>query len=139
MEKSAAGLEKKIICINNIIKMKRLILVILLLSTFSIYSQNCKTDTSVITGTYKGKNILYKNTSKGVNAIKTIHVNNKEIVLSPNSALVEIPLSYLKIGEKFEVKITYCHQKGSPPFTIINLDEIGKIKNPAPMKSSTTY
>jgi hypothetical protein len=96
-----------------------------LLSTMSIYSQtqdkNCKSTSTVIKGTYHGKNLLFQNSE--TNGIQKILVDNKEIVSKFNSTAFELPLTNLKDGQKFEVKIVYCDAT-PPPFKILNADVI---------------
>jgi len=96
-----------------------------LLSTMSIYGQtqdkNCKSTSTVIKGTYNGKNLLFQNSE--TNGIQKILVDNKEIVSNFNSIAFELPLSNLKVGQKFELKIVYCDTTPTP-YKILNVEVI---------------
>jgi hypothetical protein len=83
----------------------------------------CILDTFTFAGIYKGKNIFCQSLPKDSTALKTILLNDKEIASTVSTALFEISLSSLKVGEKFIVKIISCKEKKSTT-KIINLNEL---------------
>ncbi len=105
-------------------KLGQLLIFSALLSTSSIHSQTqdkkCNSTSTVIKGTYKGENLMFKNSE--TNGIQKILVDNKEIATKFSTAF-ELPLSNLKRGQTFELKIIYCDLTPIP-YKILNPDAI---------------
>jgi hypothetical protein len=84
--------------------------------------KKCDVDSTTITGTYKGENLYFQNTSP--NGIQTIIVD-KQLVSTDFVSAFEIDFSTLNIkpGQSFELMIIYC--KTNPvPYNILNLEAI---------------
>jgi hypothetical protein len=105
-------------------RLKQSLILSLLLSTISIYSQadkKCKLISTVITGKYTGKNLMFQNNE--TNGIQKMLLDGKEVVSNFNSTAFELPLDKLKKGQAFKLEIIYCDVK-PVPYKILNEDAI---------------
>jgi hypothetical protein len=80
----------------------------------------CTPTSTVITGTYKGKNLFIRNSEK--DGIQEIRLDGKQVSAKPSTAF-EVVLSQLKSGQKFELEIIYCTE-AIDPFKILNPEVI---------------
>jgi hypothetical protein len=72
-----------------------------------LVSLSCWAGEIVITGVYNGKNIYVHNPMNGsCGCISSIQVNGKTLS-APQSSAIDIDLSYLKIKDKVEIKISH--------------------------------
>jgi hypothetical protein len=85
-------------------------------------SENCTLDSTVINGTYKGKNLYFTNTTP--NGIQFIAVDNQKVLTDFESTFeMEFSKFNINTGQAFELKIIYC--RANPiPYKILNPEVI---------------
>ncbi len=79
--------------------------------------QRCNQISTVTKGNYQSKNIVLEILE--VNRVFTVNVNNKVYTLKPTDKTFEIDLTNMKVGEPYEIKITYCESR-ILPYRILN-------------------
>lgn len=97
--------------------------VLLIVNTYSVAqsSTNCKTTSTVISGTYQGKNLYFQTTMD--NSIQKITLNKKEMPKLFLSSTFELDLSTLMAGDKYEIIIEYCEGK-ELPYRLLNPETV---------------
>lgn len=80
----------------------------------------CKTTSTLISGTYQGKNLFFQTTP---NAIEKLTINDKVMGGGFNVSAFEVNLSDLKVAQKYEIKVYFC--EGTPtPYKLLNPEAV---------------
>lgn len=96
-----------------------------LLTTSTVFGQTetkpCKTTSTLISGTYHGKNLYFQTTIP--NSIQKISLNEKEMATVFLAKAFELDLSELKQDQAYSIKIYYC-ENTETPYKILNPEAV---------------